>query len=569
MPDPTPLPPDRAAPGADAPEVLDAGAGPRTTMDADGFAGELERKLPAILPRQRWFASKARPLRGVRITDTVVVPASGMEHGSAAIVLARCEFKAGEPELYAIPLIFRRISGATAPGPLAYVRCDGQITHELADGMSDGEFARALVRLALTGRSLAAGASRLDGVRVGLGLHDDSLHALHALDARTPTIEQSNSTVFFGDEFVFKLFRRLEEGVNPELEVGRHLAERARFTHAAPLVGAIDVVDASGERRTLGVAIRNVASRSDAWAWAQDRLAPFLAHAAGASGGDGLLPSTLPPGDVFEPAAPGGELRALLGDTPRLVRLLGKRTAEMHHALADDHADPRFTPEPFTTAHQLALHDTLAGEVRTTLDALRRWRSDEPDLQRLAQDVAGSETPLLRNLRVLDGALLDGSRIRLHGDYHLGQVLWTGDEFSIIDFEGEPMRTIAERRLKRSPLRDVAGMLRSFDYAAWEAIRRWGEAGGGGDASARTRVEAAGRAWGAWMSRAFVNGYTERLARLRPGLLGGDRRGNVRLLRAWLLEKALAEVLYEMNSRPAWIGIPLRALQEMAAGTGP
>jgi maltose alpha-D-glucosyltransferase/alpha-amylase len=346
------------------------------------------------------------------------------------------------------------------------------------DAIADPRLAAALLRVMRDG-----GGGRLTGT---------ALPALRELPPDTPlpsrasTAEQTNSSIIFGDRFMLKIFRVLEAEPSLEYEMGRFLSTREPPYRGSPrLAGALEVGNS-----TLGTLFEFVPNQGDAW-----KLT----------------------------------LAALAGPDPdehlARIRLLGRRTAELHRVLASDASDPTFAPEPFDLAHQQAIHDGARADLEHMLELLRD-RTDP-----LAAQIVARRGDLEQLLARVTERPLAAVRTRTHGDYHLGQVLWTGEDFLIIDFEGEPSQPLAVRRSKRSPLRDVAGMLRSLDYAA-------------GTAKAPEWTERA--------TRAFLEGY-----------------GPVddALVRVFLLEKAVYEIAYELNNRPDWVAIPMRGLLALLEGS--
>jgi maltose alpha-D-glucosyltransferase/alpha-amylase len=236
----------------------------------------------------------------------------------------------------------------------------------------------------------------------------------------------------------------------------------------------------------------------------------------------------------------------------------------MHAALGDDRGDNAFVPEPYSLVYQRSLLQSMRNTTRGTFQALvKRIDTLGGEARELAKSLMAREADVLYAFRELTSRTIRAPRIRCHGDYHLGQVLWTGKDFVIIDFEGEPLRSVGERRLKRSPMRDVAGMVRSFDYAAWSALRRHWELLPPSKAEARERDLHGAIVWGGWLGREFVREYVSRLREIRPELLPADQADADLLLRSWILEKALYEVRYELNSRPDWADIPLRAVMKI------
>jgi maltose alpha-D-glucosyltransferase/alpha-amylase len=414
--------------------------------------------------------------------------------------------------------------------------------------MADEESATRVLRAMLLNR-------RTTG-RVTADADGELRAALRAVDpdrhARLVGAEQSNSSVVLGD-VIFKLFRRVDRGVNPDAEVGRHLA-RQGFPHIAPVLGTVDWRRTRNEVDTIGIAFGYVANQGDAWQSTLDHLSRFY---------ETVLTEPMPP---FEPKpeldlagldepAGGSEL---VGGTCERMTLLGTRTGELHAALARSTVET-FEPEPFSKLYQRSLYQGFRASLRSTLAMLQRRRTQlREELRATARIVTDGAEQLEAVIAPLRGGHLDATRIRTHGDYHLGQVLVTQTDFVVIDFEGEPARPTSERRIKRSPLVDIAGMLRSFDYAARVGLRDRVERG----LLTSTSDPIANR-WAEWwraeMVAAFLRGY---LAVPETRSLLPSEDDDLRLLLgAYVLDKALYELRYELANRPSWVGIPLDALR--------
>ncbi len=311
---------------------------------------------------------------------------------------------------------------------------------------------------------------------------------------------------------------------------------------------------------TLAILQGFVPNQGDAWGYSLDQLGRYfdtlLARPGAPQGVDlpaaspvALLDTVLPP-----------EAATLIGPYIESARLLGRRTAELHLALASESDLPEFTPEPFTRLYQRALYQsmrTLSGKV---LPLLRLQINRLPaELRPQAARVLDRQAEIGARFKRLLGSKISALRIRCHGDYHLGQVLYTGKDFVIIDFEGEPARPITERRIKRSPLRDVAGMLRSFHYAAYAALNPpQGKEAAAADPSL---LEPWAEYWQRWVGAEFLKSYLEHSA---GGRFTPDSRGEIRvLLDALLMEKVVYELGYELNNRPDWVKIPLRGIEQL------
>ena len=379
------------------------------------------------------------------------------------------------------------------------------------------------------------------------------------LASRLSAAEQSNTNFLFGDKLLMKLFRRLEPGLNPDVEIGRFLTEVAAFPRVAPYLGALTLHPQTGEPTTVALLQGLVVNEGDGWSWTLAELARFFESVAAAP-------------------APTDESRSasFLAQTPvsrqlaehaalylQSAALLGQRTAELHLALATPTDDPAFAAEPFTPADLQADARRIDAQINSTLDALKLKIATLKDL--VADDAA---TVLTRRIQLFAAAHaitdkpISSSRIRIHGDYHLGQILNAKGDFVILDFEGEPARTLEQRRRKQSPLKDVAGMLRSFSYAAFSALDLYLQRHPQPDPTRVASLESWARLWQNTVSSEFLRAYRATL-KANPNLLPPPAEAQA-LLNAYLLEKALYELLYELNNRPTWVRIPLAGILSLS-----
>ena len=511
----------------------------------------VEAVLPEYLLERRWFSAKARTIRQVRITGAVPFGA-GAGAPEAAIAFLEVEYAEGDRQTFVLPLAHAAGEAAarlaeTAPGAVVARLDDGSI---LYDAVWNAAFPQALLAAIAANQHLGAGAAAIRASRTpvfaALAGEGDSERPVRVSGA-----EQSNTSIIYGSEFILKLFRRLEQGTSPDLEIGAFLTA-AGFPHIPPLAGALELTGAPGEPRTLAILQGFIPNRGDAWDYTLGELAAYYGRAAAQA----EPPAPPRPGHLLEVAAdPVPEpLRTVLGPYLDVARLLGRRTGELHVALAAGAADPAFAPEPLTADYQRTLYESVH-ELTGTAFALLRGRLDSlPAATRTEADaVLAQEGTLLAAAHPLLEHTLVAQRTRVHGDYHLGQVLYTGSDFVIIDFEGEPLRSLAERRRKQTPLKDVAGMIRSFHYAAYAALFGQTAAPANGDAWAA--------AWYHWTSTAFL---TEYLAVAGAGSFLPTAPADLRLLLdAYLLEKAIYELIYELNNRPNWVRIPLQGIRAL------
>ena len=526
----------------------------------------LEEVLPAYMRARRWFGGKARPIKTVAIREVVPMPLGSQ---TAYILLVEVQYLEGDAQGYVLPLTFalgdqgERVRSDMPYAAVASIQRDGLPEPGLLyDASVDRAFSTALLEAIARRRRLRGAVGELV-FNPTAAMRRRLTEAVEDGTAE-PTLmkaEQSNTSVVYGDHFILKLFRRLEVGVNPDLEIGRFLTDRASFPHVPPVAGAIEYRANHQEPITLAIVQGFVHNEGDAWRYTLDALRHYFDRAVTQPG----VELTLPPEPLVELAA--GEIPAQATEIIRTyldtARLLGQRTAELHKALASDSNDPQFAPEPFTPLYQRSLYQSMRSLTRQTLQALGRRIKDLPDsVQPVAQQVLDAEGQIIGRYRSLVDRKIGAMRIRTHGDYHLGQVLYTGKDVVIIDFEGEPARSLTERRLKRPSLRDVAGMLRSFHYATYAAIFDLAERGGISEhPDALPHLEAHARFWYSWVSAAFLKAYLA-VAGDAPFMPSGRAEAQI-LLDAHLLEKAVYELGYEMNNRPLWARIPLIGILQL------
>ncbi len=382
------------------------------------------------------------------------------------------------------------------------------------------------------------------------------------LPSRVGSAEQSNTSIVYGRHIILKLFRRLQSGENPDVEIGRFLTETAHFQNIPPFLGEITITPSAGEKTTVAMLQGLVENEGDGWQWFLDKLCAFYSSVIS-------LPAPVSTPALFTAAS---ERLAALGDSAGLTleaaALLGRRTAEMHLALATPTDDPAFAPEAFTPEDLNRDALRIEDQIRSAFDALKGKLASLPD--DIADDAAlllSRRRELLARARSLAASHAAGKKFRIHGDYHLGQTLRiasdatpTGGDFVMLDFEGEPARTLAERRRKQSPLKDVAGMVRSFSYAAFSALDRFRSAHPDREGAAANLLHWS-RAWESAAVAAFLQAYRTAMA-AQPELIPPLERAQD-LLRAYLFEKGMYEVLYELDNRPTWLRIPLTGILQL------
>jgi maltose alpha-D-glucosyltransferase/alpha-amylase len=512
---------------------------------------------------RRWFRGKSRPRKGGRIAD--VVPLDGHK-GQSQLVLFEVDYVEGDPELYVVPLSFvageeaTRIERATPTAIVARLAVrdkDGAVTEGLlVDGIAYDTPSRIMEsiqkRTTLVGEKGQLAAQPLRAFKEVAG------KAL--LVPRPSEFEQTNTSVLIGDKMLLKIYRQIEPGPNPELELGRFFTDRGA-THTPRMLAAVEYRRPNEkEPSTLATVQELVPNEGVAWASALASIDRYFERVLQERTHLPPLPP-MPLGTLLQQAAqePPAPMPELLGGFIGRARMLAKRTADMHLLLASEPSDPAFAPQPFTMFYQQSLFQGAHKMWVRTVETLRKKLSSFPEhMREMVRAICDDEQRIDARLRDITARKLELERIRVHGDLHLGQVLDTGNDFVIIDFEGEPGRKLYERRYKRCPLVDVAGMMRSYHYASESALR-----------SGRLRLEDAAallpwaRAWTAWVRAAFVGEYLKSIGAAR--FVPADDREKERMLAFYQLEKCIYEIRYELNNRPDWVEIPLQGLRQAMA----
>jgi maltose alpha-D-glucosyltransferase/alpha-amylase len=529
----------------------------------------LEAILPNYLRARHWFGGKTRHMTSASLRE--VMPLSWAP-SLAFVTLVQVEYAEGEPDLYVLPLTYATGEQAVQmqeafPHPLLaelVVRRRGKEAGEvglLYDALYDKRCSAALLdaiarhrRLKGTAGEVVATPTRAFRQLRGTGQE--------SLDPVVMQVEQNNTSVVYGNRFILKVIRRLEVGINPEWEIGRRLMEQNIFLNFPPVAGDIEYRRTNGEVMMLAILHSFVPNQGDAWQYTLDALGHYYEVALARRAEVDANPYPDKPllalvDDDIPPLA-----SELIGPYLASAQLLGQRTAELHVALAQVMDDPTFAPEPFTALSQRSLYQTMRSLTGQTFGLLReRLRGLPAVVQEEARLVLHNEGEILRRFRSLLQQKLTAMRLRTHGEYHLGQVLYTGKDFIIIDFEGDPTRSISlnERRLRRSPLRDVASMLRSFHYAACTAMRSHVPGIAGPEDLAG--LEPLARFWSLWVAVGFLQSYLPNAA---PGnFLPHTRQELTILLDAYLLWKAIYELNYELHHRLDWVQVPLWGIRQL------
>ncbi|MGI8649316.1 MAG: maltose alpha-D-glucosyltransferase [Rubrobacter sp.] len=515
--------------------------------------------LASFLEARRWFAGKSSGIGRVEIS-------SQAELGSDRLLtILRVEVaedssngdgsSGPEPQLYFLPLSAGWEDDTSEEG------MDGLLQHSLAklrrrsrtgllyDALADDTFCREIVQAMGEEADLPMSEGKVCFRKTGRYHQVFGDQDLSELSVRKSSVEQSNTSVIIGEQVMMKAYRRLEAGQNPEVEVGRFLTEVANFEHTPPLVGTLEYEGPDGEKTALAVLQGFVESQGDGWSYVLDYLERYL---------DERTTTTWSLPDGEPPEEESDRFAAADAFFDNLMRNLGLRTGEMHAALAGETAtatgDDAFIPETAEPEEVEGWANAVQEDLKLTFDLLKRGQ------KRLPEEALPEVEALLGRKKEVKGLVkevrdaardgLTALKSRHHGDYHLGQVLVVNNDFQIIDFEGEPARSLEERRRKHSPLRDVAGMLRSFDYAAKTALNDNPE-----EAEELTRWT---EEWLKRTRQAFLEGYGEGAEAVSP-----DEESSRRITALFVIEKALYEIRYELDNRPDWVTIPVKGILDL------
>jgi maltose alpha-D-glucosyltransferase/alpha-amylase len=522
---------------AQAPAWSTATAGPfiehQTFVLRGSLAQSLERStkeilerdiLPVYVPGRRWFQQKGAEIRETRILAAAPMP--GAEE-DAALVDIEVTVE-GEKVCYALPMAiaWEDVSPSPFEAPLAFARARrARRVGLLTDGFASASFARAMLGGLAQKVRIPFGRAEIEFLPLGNAAAEVPLDA----SVEWPGAEQTNSSLVIGRQAIVKLFRRVMRGIHPEPEMARVLTERG-FTGTPALIGEVVRRHASGETSALAVVEAYLTNQGDGSQWTHEQLTRIIDELA--------VAPTVEGGDVF-------------ASYWAFVRALGRRVGEMHTILAQPSEDPAFAPEIVDEGNVRSACAGARDQLKAALKCL--IRTEDKDRRHLVAQLASRRDEVLEMLAKLLESGLGSLRTRIHGDLHLGQVLVCGNDISIIDFEGEPLRPMKERRAKRSPLRDVAGMVRSFDYAAGviERERKLAAA-----APSQARAAELLTEFRKLAENNFLEAYGE--GRGRP--LDDAERD---VIRAFTIEKAAYEIVYETNNRPDWVDIPLRGLANL------
>jgi len=512
--------------------------------------------LPDYLKECRWFASKAKHIRDIKILEDIPLMSN---NNLFNLLILKIYYTEGPIENYLLPICYTSIEdiGKTENNPIGIIAklIIGEEEGFLYDAVYNKIFRNTLIGI-MVRKNYVKGIQTKIKIYISNGYKKILDKHINLMNSEVMKIEQSNTAIIYENMFFFKLYRRLENGKNPEAEILRFLMEKTDFSNIPPIVGTIEYLMPEDKSMTIGLVLGVVQNECDAWNYTLDALGRYYEMILSKKINREEIPDVSY--SILDSAYQ--EINPLVHECIgefylEMIKLLGKRTGELHLALASQAENPDFSPEPFSKLYQRSVYQSMRSLVKKNMEILKTQIKNFPDiLKHQAIETLAMEHEILSRLGKIIHEKINSMKIRIHGDYHLGQVLYTGKDFIIIDFEGEPARSIGERRLKRSCFRDVAGMLRSFHYAAYNVFLK--------HESIRTEditiLEPWVEPWYYAVSGTFLNAYLETVH--NAPFIPKEKKSIEILLQSFLLEKAVYELGYEINNRPDWVIIPIRGI---------
>ncbi len=515
--------------------------------------------LPKYLQRCRWFGGKAKGIQSARIREKIHFPGDG---DSPILLLLEVHYAGSTPDTYSLFVSFAsqveagRIMEHDPESVIASLQVDEE-EGILYDSLYSDTFRTRLLGMIRSQESLSTNDGRVVAHR-GHGFTSAIQFEEPATTLRSDILkaEQSNSSVLYDEYYFLKMYRQVEEGINPDAELIQFFSEETEFRNVPEFAGSLEYRKPDSPPRVLGLLQGFVPNEGDAWSITMDLVGRYFERLLSRKPDEEAV--EFPPSSLLDIdfATVPPLMQDIIG-SPYLekVRLLGQRTGEMHLALASSDKSA-FKPEAFSKLYQRALYQSLRSNALRELQSIERSSGKLAAEERaLLQDILNRRPEILDQFGRVSRDKMNASKIRIHGDYHLGQVLYTGKDFIIIDFEGEPSRAPSERRLKYSALRDVAGMVRSFHYAVYNGLFH----------HAMVRPEDKDylikwvEPWYQYVSGIYITEYLNTVAGAQ--FIPDERDHIIILLKAFLLDKAIYELGYELNNRPDWVIIPLNGIK--------
>jgi maltose alpha-D-glucosyltransferase/alpha-amylase len=509
--------------------------------------------------RNRWFRGKAKKIKNIEITDTIALATGAL---NSYIIIIETMYIEGKNELYVIPL---SITTGDEIAEIKYRHPEAQVAHIEIDGheglMFDGSYNKKMRDLLfqliyqkgkIKNRKTAI--AGIPGKKFSTKVKKSEL----PLASRVLLAEQSNTSILYDSRYFFKMYRSPEEGVNPELEIIKTLTENTTFRNFPTFAGALEYQKSDTENAALGILVDFLPNEGNAWEFTKSAIDRYFDRLI--EDKEILLNKIAAENNPVTDLVGEDKMNELLGPFfVEMVSLLGRRTAELHLALASVKNKKEFSEEPFSLLYQKSLYQSFRTLIKRTVNQMKSPKKPLNEEQiALIDDIISNEALLLSTIKhTLEKKKIHTSKIRVHGDYHLGQVLFTGKDFMIIDFEGEPTRSLTARQLKHCPFKDVAGMLRSFHYAIYMGqLENKSKIPGNADL-----LDPWLEAWYETVEKTFLKSYLKTAG--NASFIPDEAREVKDLLSVYTIEKAIYEADYEFNNRPDWLHIPLNGLKKI------
>ncbi len=536
-------------------------------LDVD-IGTEFTGLLLSYIRKSRWFRGKSRKVKSLRLLDTIKILA---DEFNTYILIVSINYIEIKPEIYVLPVSIATGEDAAAIrhdtpySVISNARFEG-IDGLLYDGTYDRNLQAKLLDIIYTSGRIKGRKGSIYG-KPGKILNKLVKKNELPLNSHVISADQSNTSILYSDKLFFKIYRNPDEGKNPEVEILKVLTENTQFTQLPPFAGSLEYLYPGKENISLAILVGFAENKGNAWDLTETFINQYFER---------ILTS-----DQEIPQPNYGQIPAMLDDYKQegaesldnlidgffleMVDLLGERTADMHLALASEKTNPDFVPEAFSLLYQKSMYQTFRTLIKRTYSDIRSQRKKIPEEnEALLNVILGNESNLLNHIKIaLESGKISSMKTRIHGDYHLGQVLFTGKDFIIIDFEGEPVRSLSARKLKYCPFRDIAGMLRSFHYAIYMGLLKEEDMYPGSSTHLNPWLEH----WYQRVSFRFLRSYLKKAE--GAAFIPQKSEDVENLINLFLVEKAVYEIDYEMNNRPDWLKIPLNGLARIVGNIVP
>lgn len=501
--------------------------------------------LTEYLPKCRWFRGKAKKIIHISIANKIAFDSFIFLH-------LKVEYASHDAEIYLLPISFRQSAGADDSQHALIAEVEfGNKRGVLIDSIYDEDFRQHLLNSVIMKKKQVKSRHGQLILQTSTAFSKMENAQLNQF-SRVIASEQSNTSISFGDKAVLKFFRKIEDGLNPDYQISKYLTQSGKFKHTPQYFGSILHKEETNTSSVLAIIQEFIPNGGDMWQHSLDTIRLFFEQ---------LLMEGQDLNAKGSSKDHKKKIETYIGvHYLEMIQLLGKRTAELHLALSKNTDDPELKPEPFTWMYQKSLYQSIRSQIKKSLSLLEQVQTKlNPDQQKIAKSLFDKREKLEQSFSCLQRIKFEGRKIRIHGDYHLGQVLYTGNDLSIIDFEGEPLVPLSERKLKKSPLQDVAGMIRSFHYVSiwgYDLFRQF-------RGQAANDVAAYGQEWYQVVKDKFTESYFNTMKEAGTDIVPRTIEDFHLLLNALTVQKAAYELSYEMQNRPDKVLVPIQGILKL------